>query len=804
MPTGHSRLRLATANRVFGVLLALSALCSCHEAPRSNPMDPTLTPAVTLTAALDDTAGTVTLTWSQYSGDQAFARYLVIRNKTERIRPDTLARIYSIAQTTYVDSTLQPSTGYDYRVEVVNSAGLPVSSPVRSVRGYDVALVRLLAAESDSLTGAIRLRWTRFVGPGLAGYTVVRRQMGTDLDTVVCQLQGVADTAAIDTTARHGVGYLYQVRTAASGQLLQSQQVEGRLSLPAVTIVGSVPASATASAAVVWTAYRGPRFAGYRVERRAASLDWQQVFVSQSRTDTACVDRGLLGDTEYQYRAIVTTDRNEELASPLRTVWLHRLVGAWHLDLRSPQALRLARAEGGDIAILATVPRIEPDFQAVYLLDRNGAGMTLLHPVATFDGAPQGSDLVCAGGMEYVSVANGLTAGVLQYRSSGEAVETTRQLFARSGLLPLRADQTAIAGEVRFSGSAGNGCDVVAAELYSGQVLRRADSFVAGIPAGWEFRGQYYAGYGANVWPNTPLSHVDATWRDPSLRARVLSYWPGSGPSFDALTIELGGSTQSKLALTLDWGRQQVKLIWTYNPPSGTTLAAQQDSLVESASLLPNLRYTVGLQVVGGQVQATLGGPALVALPNRSGRSWTSMAHLGKELVLTVFDSAYVVTPGGGIARAGRLPGGVSEIRTWSTRRGTGVGVCLPEKRMLVFGDVQSEGEARWTEPLTQELGPPIGNGQGFLSYPVSFDVGPDGRIFVLDAGLRRVLVFGRDRRYLTQWGREGNGDGEFMLGAGGRTDDLSMALTGSIAVDDSGYVYVADPGNQRIQKFAP
>jgi DNA-binding beta-propeller fold protein YncE len=74
---------------------------------------------------------------------------------------------------------------------------------------------------------------------------------------------------------------------------------------------------------------------------------------------------------------------------------------------------------------------------------------------------------------------------------------------------------------------------------------------------------------------------------------------------------------------------------------------------------------------------------------------------------------------------------------------------------------------------------------------------GLDGRFVVLDAGNSRIQVFDAEGNYVTQFGREGSGPGEFNFGTVGE-------LVGSIAVDDEGFVYVADVGNGRIQKFAP
>ena len=87
------------------------------------------------------------------------------------------------------------------------------------------------------------------------------------------------------------------------------------------------------------------------------------------------------------------------------------------------------------------------------------------------------------------------------------------------------------------------------------------------------------------------------------------------------------------------------------------------------------------------------------------------------------------------------------------------------------------------------------------MVFPLSFAVGPDGRFLVLDAGNGRIQVFDAEGKYLTQCGHKGSGEGEFDFGnrALGAED-----LAGSIAVDGQGFIYVADVGNKRMQKFAP
>ena|GEM_PF-3696782 len=71
-------------------------------------------------------------------------------------------------------------------------------------------------------------------------------------------------------------------------------------------------------------------------------------------------------------------------------------------------------------------------------------------------------------------------------------------------------------------------------------------------------------------------------------------------------------------------------------------------------------------------------------------------------------------------------------------------------------------------------------------------------RLYVLDADNARIQVFDAAGNYLTQWGSEGSGPGQFIFQRDGDT------RAGSVAVDEDGFIYVADVGNKRIQKFAP
>ena len=166
----------------FSLLLA-----SCYDAPRDNPFDPALTPAVELLAVtVDSTRGSALLEWTPYEGKQSFAEYRVLRQVRGLVAADTVAKIADVHQTTFRDTTLRPDVAYGYWVEVVNEGGFDVQSAGRAEVVYALPGVELLQAEFSSNTATAKFLWTRYRGPNFAAYEV-RWNEFERMETATCR-----------------------------------------------------------------------------------------------------------------------------------------------------------------------------------------------------------------------------------------------------------------------------------------------------------------------------------------------------------------------------------------------------------------------------------------------------------------------------------------------------------------------------------------------------------------------------------------------------------------------------------------
>ena len=81
------------------------------------------------------------------------------------------------------------------------------------------------------------------------------------------------------------------------------------------------------------------------------------------------------------------------------------------------------------------------------------------------------------------------------------------------------------------------------------------------------------------------------------------------------------------------------------------------------------------------------------------------------------------------------------------------------------------------------------GNGDGEFTAVTSIALDSDENAYVADEALNRINIFDKEGHYLAKWGKEGSADGEFVRPSG-------------LAFDSENNLWVVDSGNSRVQKF--
>lgn len=799
----------------FLVIFAFTVGCS-HDTDRANPVDPQLTPAVTVSAHLDS-SGAAQLSWTAYQGEQPFARYLVLRNVARSTQVDTLAMISDAGLVEFRDTALTPDTAYEYRIGAQNAEGYVSTSASQRIEGFSVSAVQLKAPVADPTTGAVALTWSRFTDPGFAGYRVVRRQVGTDAEIILAQIITETDTAFVDTSARHQVDYLYRVDVEAAGQTVSGAALEGRVDLPSVSIESVDMQSITASSKVSWTLYAGPRFARYEVYRLAEGQLDSLVAVVDNAERAEAADFGLHGNTEYEYRVTVVTTAEERVSGHAVAGKFHQLIDSWPLTA-NPSLRHTQLTVDPEGAILATVSGSDgfSDLLSRFVLtesglrmQRDGEGRALERVDLARFGFPNTarSRLSLNGELDLVLLGNradeqGVTAPdrVVIVEADSEGLRRQRKsLFVdRLARVPTIAGpvtaRLAVLGEWTLVDNL-----TVTADGEQKAAERSMPSL------SWIYANRPVADFFHLRTKLVPVGGREELWV-------AFADTADSGARFEADVMRVPDDTEQDghASIAIETSTGSVKLTLSFATDelilerfeSGSGDPAE--SFSEPFLWASNIDYRLGLSIEDGGVEVWIDDPVLWLIEKEYTSIWAHLVATDDHVIAVVDEQPYRLEAEQGLTPLASLDSAPSDVHVWPASRGSWVGMVMPELNQVYQG-ISLDGD--WPRRLSPWLSADRtigGSGPGQFLYPTALAAGPDGRVYLIDAGNARIQVFDEDGGYITQWGSLGSGEGQFDFGHGETLSHGGLDFAGSIAVDPDGFIYVADVGNRRILRFAP
>jgi len=180
---------------------------------------------------------------------------------------------------------------------------------------------------------------------------------------------------------------------------------------------------------------------------------------------------------------------------------------------------------------------------------------------------------------------------------------------------------------------------------------------------------------------------------------------------------------------------------------------------------------------------------ALRAVDNAS--NWSATSNIASNVRPTI-----ILTWGG----LGTDPGQFSQPWGVAVDSEGNVYVCDSENNRVQKFDANGTFITLWGSRCTMATGDgcvdpdgdgPMQVGDGQFARPQTLAVDEDGSVYVADLGNWRIQKFDSNGLFVTKWGSEGTGEGQFASGGRG------------IAVDVEGFVYVTDSRNDRVQKFS-
>jgi DNA-binding beta-propeller fold protein YncE len=118
---------------------------------------------------------------------------------------------------------------------------------------------------------------------------------------------------------------------------------------------------------------------------------------------------------------------------------------------------------------------------------------------------------------------------------------------------------------------------------------------------------------------------------------------------------------------------------------------------------------------------------------------------------------------------------------------------CLQNLKDVTAWGYHAEIERQWDNYENQDGKPPV---------PYGITVDSAGNVYIVDDENNRIQKFDRSGNFVAEWGRKGIRKWDREVETKADEVEGKFYRPRGIAVDPSGYIYVADSGNTRIQKF--
>lgn len=223
---------------------------------------------------------------------------------------DTYAEIASVSPTvtSYIDSSLQPSTAYTYWIVAENSGAF--SGPSNTARAATAPSAPTHLSVQSASSSSISIAWTASIGA--TGYQVLRKASG---ESTYSQIGLAGLTTFTDSAVLPLATYSYEVAAVGDGGVSSTSPSVSATTPGGLPLVPSgliVTGTTSNSVSLMWSAATGA--SGYQVLRRGYGDSAFSVVGTSA--GTSFTDSGVLPTWSYAYEVVATNSAGISSSGP--------------------------------------------------------------------------------------------------------------------------------------------------------------------------------------------------------------------------------------------------------------------------------------------------------------------------------------------------------------------------------------------------------------------------------------------------------------------------------------------------------